>query len=231
MQTLNWIKKEEKQILHWQNFQTINITRHFEFWKDYDCEKKNTKGNFSYCITSSRNESVSKMVMWWVINSPIQTVRCEPPSSQLSRRVFSCTPPLSVIEGQRSTAETQLVRNRTSPWLDLHCALRYLLEAVGILHGYFHHHFGRFLNFSAHQEFVQDEISLLKVENDVQLTHLAQTQTHKNNIFARVTEMRLSFTSFPLSWEYRRETFFSIASLWTPGGIILVKKWSKIGKI
>lgn len=162
------------------------------------------------------------MVMWWVINSPIQTVRCEPPSSQLSRRVCSCTPPLSVIEGQRSTAETQLVRNRTNPWLDLHCAFRYLLEGVGILHGYFHGHFGCFLNFSGHQEFVQDEISLLKVENDVQLTHLAQTQTHK-------TTFLLCYRNEALI--YILSTFFSIASLWTPGGIILVKKWSEIGKI
>lgn len=77
----------------------------------------------------------------------------------------------------------QLVRNSTSPRLDLHGAFRYLLEAVGILHGYFHSYFGRFLNFAAHQEFVQDEISLLKVENDVQLAHLTQTQSHKNSFF------------------------------------------------
>lgn len=72
-------------------------------------------------------------------------------------------------------AETQLVRHSTSLRLDLHNAFRYLLEGVAILHGYFHSYFGRFLNFSAHQEFIQDEISLLKVENDVQLTHLKQT--------------------------------------------------------
>lgn len=78
-------------------------------------------------------------------------------------------------------AKKQLVRNSTSPQLDLHGAFSYLLEDVGLLHGYFHSYFGRFLNFSAHQEFVQDEIRLLKVENDVQLTHL--TQTHKNMFF------------------------------------------------
>lgn len=99
-------------------------------------------------------------------------------------------------------AETQLVRNSTSPRLDLHGAFGYLLEGVGILHGYFDSYFGRFLNFTAHQEFIQDEISLLKVENDVQLTHLAQTQSHKNTLVCSITEIRLSVTSSLLSREY-----------------------------
>ena len=49
---------------------------------------------------------------------------------------------------------------------------KYLLECVGLLHSYSHRYFGCFLDLSSHQEFIQEEVSLLKVENDVQLAHL-----------------------------------------------------------
>lgn len=61
--------------------------------------------------------------------------------------------------------------NKESP---LNSALKYLLERVSLLNRCSHGYFGRRLNFSSHQEFVQDEVSLLEVEDDVQLTHLKQ---------------------------------------------------------
>lgn len=64
--------------------------------------------------------------------------------------------------------------NKESPRL-LNSALKYLLERVSLLNRYSHGYFGRFLNFSSHQEFVQDEVSLLEVEDDVQLTYLKQS--------------------------------------------------------
>lgn len=60
MQTLNWIKEEEKQILHWQNFQTINITRHFEFWKDYDRKKTQRET----LVTALRQAGMSQWIKW-----------------------------------------------------------------------------------------------------------------------------------------------------------------------
>lgn len=63
--------------------------------------------------------------------------------------------------------------NKESPH-PLNSALKYLLERVSLLNRCSHGYFGCLLNFSSHQEFVQDEVSLLEVEDDVQLTHLRQ---------------------------------------------------------
>ena len=63
--------------------------------------------------------------------------------------------------------------NKESPRL-LNSAMKYLLERVSLLNRCSHSYFGRLLNFSSHQEFIQDEVSLLEVEDDVQLTHLKQ---------------------------------------------------------
>lgn len=48
----------------------------------------------------------------------------------------------------------------------------YLLQQVGLLDGLQHVLLGRLLGLPAQQELVQDEVGLLKVEDDVQLTHL-----------------------------------------------------------
>lgn len=64
--------------------------------------------------------------------------------------------------------------NRTSPRVRPLSDLKYLLQGVKLLHGYAHGYFGCLLNFSSDQKFVQDVISLLKVENNVQFTHLKQ---------------------------------------------------------
>lgn len=77
----------------------------------------------------------------------------------------------SIVCGQNRDTETrfQQFSQKRSPH---NPALKYLLQRVGLLHRHGHGYFGGFLNFSSHQELVQDEVSLLKVKNDVQLTHL-----------------------------------------------------------
>ena len=48
----------------------------------------------------------------------------------------------------------------------------YLLQQVGLLYGLQHVLLGRLLGLSAQQELIQDEVGLLKVKDDIQLTHL-----------------------------------------------------------
>lgn len=48
----------------------------------------------------------------------------------------------------------------------------HLLQHVGGFDGAIHHLFGRLLDLPPHQELVQDEVSLLEVKDDIQLTHL-----------------------------------------------------------
>lgn len=51
-------------------------------------------------------------------------------------------------------------------------AVSYLLQQVSLFDGLQDTLLGRILNLSSHQELVQDEVGLFKVEDDVQLTHL-----------------------------------------------------------
>lgn len=48
----------------------------------------------------------------------------------------------------------------------------YLLQQVSLLNGLQYILLGRLLSFPAQQEFIQNEVSFLKVENNVQLTNL-----------------------------------------------------------
>lgn len=48
----------------------------------------------------------------------------------------------------------------------------HLLQHVWGFDGAIHHLFGRLLDLPPHQELVQDEVSLLEVKDDIQLTHL-----------------------------------------------------------
>ena len=54
----------------------------------------------------------------------------------------------------------------------------HLLQLVGLLDGLQNTLLGRLLGLSAQQELVQDEVGLLKVKYDVQLTHLSRTKTN-----------------------------------------------------
>lgn len=51
----------------------------------------------------------------------------------------------------------------------------YLLQQVGLLDGLQHTLFGSVLDITPHEKLIQDEVGLLKVEDDVQLAHLGGT--------------------------------------------------------
>ena len=53
----------------------------------------------------------------------------------------------------------------------------HLLQLVSLLDGLQDALLGRLLCLSAQQELVQNEVGLLKVKDDVQLTHLVRTKT------------------------------------------------------
>lgn len=61
----------------------------------------------------------------------------------------------------------------------------YLLQQVSLLDGLQHIFLGCFLGLSAQQELIQDEVSLLKVEDDIQLAHL---RVHKTTNSSRSEE-------------------------------------------
>lgn len=78
--------------------------------------------------------------------------------------LFSCCP---------APATLQLTVDLSNGFSDLMIKKHaYLLQQVGLLDGLQHVLLGRLLGLSAQQELIQDEVCLLKVEDNIQLAHL-----------------------------------------------------------
>lgn len=88
--------------------------------------------------------------------------------TRYSNDAASCSSNKEAISLKKKT-DTRILDNNFALILAGHT---YLLQEIRLLDGFQHVLLGGLLRLAAQQELIQDKISLLKIKDDIQLTHL-----------------------------------------------------------